>query len=633
MRRPAARWVRATSGVATLAVLAGCGYVAYAASTDPADGYRLAAASTGDVEQTLSLTGTVAPNGRADLSFGTSGTVASVVGEGATVEEGQVLARLDRTSLKRTLKTAKASLASAKAQLESDKEAQASGSTSSLSSSSTATESNTTTSDSSDGVIAAVFTGTSGSMTAVGDSDVVAQIKALQTEVTDAQTAVSTAGDELEDAQAELSAGIDKLSALVSGGGTLDDGGALAQALNDAKADCTSTDEGSSEKCTSNLDDALAAQGSAKGSVQDAIGRLNSAQEAVGRAEEALSGAKGTLATAIDDLDTLLASASSGGSSGGGTGGGTGGTPEGGTAGGSPGGSSAGSPGGSGGEMPGASPEGQSGAGTQPEGMTGQDSAESGAGGAMGGQSVTAATIAQDQAEIDRAEVDVIDAEAALAAAVIKAPADGTVAAVDVTEGSSVSAGAAAVTVIAEGLTSVELEVTSAQLGKLQVGQKATVSPAGVDKDLPGKVTLLGKVPDTSSGSSTFAVTVTLDEEGLDLLAGNTATVEVVLGSAEDVLTVPASAVSDGAVTVLDEDGRPKKVRVTTGLTGRTTIEVTEGIDAGDEIVLADLSTALPTTDDSSDSGDSAFGNVGGSGGFPGGGGGGGFPAGGPPSR
>jgi hypothetical protein len=133
-----------------------------------------------------------------------------------------------------------------------------------------------------------------------------------------------------------------------------------------------------------------------------------------------------------------------------------------------------------------------------------------------------------------------------------------------------------------------------------------SVSPAGVDKDLPGKVTLLGKVPDTSSGGSTFSVTVTLDEEGLDLLAGNTATVEVVLGSAEDVITVPASAVSNGAVTVLDKDGNPERVRVTTGLTGTTTVEVTEGIDTGDEIVLADLSTPLPTTD-SSDGGGGAF--------------------------
>lgn len=623
MRRPAARWVKATSGVATLAVLAGCGYVAYAASTDPADGYRLAAASTGDVEQTLSLSGTVAPNGRADLSFGTSGTVASVLEEGVTVKEGQALAKLDKTSLKKDLKTAEASLAAAKAQLESDKEAQVSGVSSTTSSSSSGTTSpSSTTTGSSGGVVTAVWTGTTTTATAVSDTDVVAQIKALQTKVTDAQTELSTASSELEKANTSLETAIDKLQGLTDNGTF----GELSSALESAKTTCGV--EGDAATCSSDLDKAVGAKDKAQGDVGEAQGALSSAQGSVTRAKEAVDAASTKLAEASADLNDLLVSAGSGSGS-------------------TPGGSPSGQPGGSqgsgaqggtgqpGGEMSGqqgqGGMEGQSGAGTQPKAMEGQGSAEGGAEGSMGGagQSVTAATIAQDQAEIDQAKVDVIDAKAALAAAVIKAPADGTVAAVDVSEGSSVSAGAAAVTVIAEGLTSVELEVTSAQLSKLQVGQTATVSPAGVDKDLPGKITLVGKVPDTSSGSSMFSVTVTLDEEGLDLLAGNTATVEVVLGAAQDVLTVPASAVSNGAVTVLDKDGNPESVRVTTGLTGTTTVEVTEGIDAGDEIVLADLSTPLPTTDDSS--GGSAFSTGGGSGGFSGGGG--GFPGGGPPSR
>ena len=623
MRRPAARWVKATSGVATLAVLAGCGYVAYAASTDPADGYRLAAASTGDVEQTLSLSGTVAPNGRADLSFGTSGTVASVLEEGATVKEGQALAKLDKTSLKKDLKTAEASLAAAKAQLESDKEAQVSGVSSTASSSSSGTTSpSSTTTGSSGGVVTAVWTGTTTIATVVSDTDVVAQIKALQTKVTDAQTELSTASSELEKANTSLETAIDKLQGLTDNGTF----GELSSALESAKTTCGA--EGDAATCSSDLDKAVGAKDKAQGDVGEAQGALSSAQGSVTRAKEAVDAASAKLAEASADLNDLLVSA------GGGSGSTPGGSPSG-QPGSSQGSGAQGGTGQPGGEMSGqqgqGGMEGQSGAGTQPKAMEGQGSAEGGAEGSMGGagQSVTAATIAQDQAEIDQAKVDVIDAKAALAAAVIKAPADGTVAAVDVSEGSSVSAGAAAVTVIAEGLTSVELEVTSAQLSKLQVGQTATVSPAGVDKDLPGKVTLVGKVPDTSSGSSMFSVTVTLDEEGLDLLAGNTATVEVVLGAAEDVLTVPASAVSNGAVTVLDKDGNPESVRVTTGLTGTTTVEVTGGIDAGDQIVLADLSTPLPTTDDSSGGG--AFSTGGGSGGFSGGGG--GFPGGGPPSR
>lgn len=39
---------------------------------------------------------------------------------------------------------------------------------------------------------------------------------------------------------------------------------------------------------------------------------------------------------------------------------------------------------------------------------------------------------------------------------------------------------------------------------------------------------------------------------------------------------------------------------MTTGVVGSTTVEVTDGLAAGDVVVLADLDQALPTTDDSS---------------------------------
>ncbi|MBC7279750.1 MAG: biotin/lipoyl-binding protein, partial [Nocardioides sp.] len=127
MRRPSRPWIKAASGVAALIVVAGGGYTAYAATTSVAAGYRTATVMADDVEQTLSLTGTIAPNGRADLAFATDGTVESVVAEGDTVKKDQVVAQLDRTSLKKTLTTAKAALAAARAQLQSDKEAQLSG--------------------------------------------------------------------------------------------------------------------------------------------------------------------------------------------------------------------------------------------------------------------------------------------------------------------------------------------------------------------------------------------------------------------------------------------------------------------------------------------------------------------------
>ena len=93
-------------------------------------------------------------------------------------------------------------------------------------------------------------------------------------------------------------------------------------------------------------------------------------------------------------------------------------------------------------------------------------------------------------------------------------------------------------------------------------------------------------------------MTVTLDETGLDLLAGNMATVEVVVGAAEDVVTVPASALSNGSVLVVDGDTTQRQ-QVTTGLLGSTRIEVTDGLEEGQQVVLADLSQDLPSGDTS----------------------------------
>ncbi|MFI5625952.1 efflux RND transporter periplasmic adaptor subunit [Nocardioides sp. NPDC051685] len=572
--------------LAALVVIAGGGYTAYAATASSSAGYRAAAVTTGDVEQTLSLTGTVAPNGRADLAFATDGTVETVVAEGDTVKKGQVVARLDRTSLKKSLTSAKATLAAARAQLQSDKEAQVSGVASTSSTGSSGED------------VPAVWTGSTPSSDArtastATTADLVADVKKLQNAVVSAQKALDTADAELGSAQTELASALEKLTALVAVGGTLDEDGELAGALKAAQESCAA-DTSTSTSCDKDLETALGAQRSAGGTVTEATALLGSAQSAVAAAKTAVSTARTDLKDYSEQLDeTLAAAGTSGGQNPDQPSGGqsqqgqpSGGAPESGVApesGGAP------DPGGSGG---------QSGSVSGGSGESGM----SGGSGGSGGESVTAATLAKDQAEIDQAKADVAQAKAALAGAVLKAPASGTVASVSVEKGDSASAGTDAVTLIAKGLTSVELTVSATQVEQLEVGQVAEVTPAGAEQFLPGKVTLVGQVPDTSSGSSTFPVTVTLDETGLDLLAGNMATVDVVVGSTEDVLTIPASALDSGSVTVVDGD-RTERRQVTTGLVGATRIEVTDGLQKGEQVVLADLSQELPSGDTSGQGG------------------------------
>ena len=113
--------------VVLLAVVLGSGGYAVAQARQPEAAYSTAKATRADVERTLDLSGTITATGRRDLSFGTDGTVAKVSAHaGQRVRKGQVLARLQTTSLDATVTAAVATLARAKAQLASDEDAQSS---------------------------------------------------------------------------------------------------------------------------------------------------------------------------------------------------------------------------------------------------------------------------------------------------------------------------------------------------------------------------------------------------------------------------------------------------------------------------------------------------------------------------
>lgn len=83
--------------------------------------------ATGDFQQTVSATGTLQPRRQADLDFAVSGRVTQVkVAAGDKVEKGEVLARLDRTSLEAALTSAQAQLDAVQAQYDEDSDAGAS---------------------------------------------------------------------------------------------------------------------------------------------------------------------------------------------------------------------------------------------------------------------------------------------------------------------------------------------------------------------------------------------------------------------------------------------------------------------------------------------------------------------------
>lgn len=221
----------------------------------------------------------------------------------------------------------------------------------------------------------------------------------------------------------------------------------------------------------------------------------------------------------------------------------------------------------------------------------------------------SAGSVADAQAAVDQANVKLVEAQQALDGATLTSPITGTVASVTSTVGDQVSANTAVVVVVGEGAAEVAATVPVAQLAKLAVNQPATVTPVGTADKIAGTVTRVGTLPDPTAETVAYPVTITIDQPPASLLAGGSATAAVVVATASNVLTVPTSAVTRGTVTVVNGD-QTTVTPVTVGAVGTTRTEIKEGLAKGDQVMLANLDTPVPTNSQSGGS----FGGQGGGG-------------------
>jgi trimeric autotransporter adhesin len=137
---------------------------------------------------------------------------------------------------------------------------------------------------------------------------------------------------------------------------------------------------------------------------------------------------------------------------------------------------------------------------------------------------------------------------------------------------------------------------------------------------LPAKVSSVGLLSASDTGTASYPVVLTLAGAPLSLASGSDATVSVVTATASNVVTVPSSAVTraasgtTGVVRVL-KGGQVTATRVTVGAVGPVRTQIVSGLKAGQRVVLADFSAALPSSSTTARLGGGGFGAGGGLGG------------------
>lgn len=224
-----------------------------------------------------------------------------------------------------------------------------------------------------------------------------------------------------------------------------------------------------------------------------------------------------------------------------------------------------------------------------------------------------ASAVAQDNAGLAQAQQAVTTAQDAVAEATLTAPTAGEVAQVNLsvgstTGGSSSSAAAAAASASASAaqfilLTPGSFEVTStvsdSVISEVAIGQNAVVTAAGSTNGLPATVTSVGVIATVSSGVATFPVTVQITGSHPSLRDGMSATVVVVVNQVVGVLTVPTSAVhTNGTASFVNvlQAGKLTPVTVTVGSADSLRTQITSGLSAGQTVVIATVSSTIPTT-------------------------------------
>jgi multidrug efflux pump subunit AcrA (membrane-fusion protein) len=198
-----------------------------------------------------------------------------------------------------------------------------------------------------------------------------------------------------------------------------------------------------------------------------------------------------------------------------------------------------------------------------------------------------------------QAQQRVATLDAQLSYATVRAPITGIVTDQFQYEGEFASEGAKLVTIADTSSIIVKAPFPDTAVAQLKTGDAATVVATDSSaEEMHGQITLLSRSSDPANRS--VEVWVTLGNESGTLRANGAAQVTVFANSKTDAIVIPTSAVTlessnanEGTVIVVDQQNVAHETKVTTGIRTADKIEIVEGLNGG-ETVVVEGNYALP---------------------------------------
>ena len=196
------------------------------------------------------------------------------------------------------------------------------------------------------------------------------------------------------------------------------------------------------------------------------------------------------------------------------------------------------------------------------------------------------------------AEISLQNLQDTMANYTVTSPISGTIIEKDAKVGDALSTGSDLCTIYDLSYLEMTINVDELQVSSLSVGQTVQVTADAVqDKTYEGVVTRVSMKGDTSGGTTTYPVTVRIDETD-GLRPGMNANAEIVVAEAANALTVPNAAIVRGGYVLVTQDSPSASkadttmeapegfvyVAVKTGVSDDDYTQIVSGIQEGDTI-------------------------------------------------
>lgn len=228
----------------------------------------------------------------------------------------------------------------------------------------------------------------------------------------------------------------------------------------------------------------------------------------------------------------------------------------------------------------------------------------------------TRADLAALEAQLKKARIAVDTAKANLDYTRIVAPMDGVVIGIVTEEGQTVVSAQAAPTILKLAnlnTITVKAQISEADVTRVRPGQKVYFTILGEpDTRHYGTLRAIEPATDAASAASSSSSTSTSSSTAIyynalfdvpnpdhKLRVSMTAQVAVVLSEAKQVIAIPVSALrdkrKDGRQTVqVLVNGMPQERTIRVGISNNVNVQVTEGLRAGERVVIGDTAAQTP---------------------------------------